>query len=68
MSTREELQARLAELDEKIANYPHCGAALTAMDEERRGIMRALAALEKSRESAMQELVDMGYGQSTEKP
>jgi hypothetical protein len=40
--TREQMLARVRELDAKIAAYPHWGAALTAMDEERRGLIQAL--------------------------
>lgn len=36
------LRARLRVLDARIAEYPFWGAALTAMDEERRGVRRAL--------------------------
>lgn len=40
--TREQMLARVRELDEQIAAYPHWGAALTAMDEERRGLIHML--------------------------
>jgi hypothetical protein len=40
--SRQQLERRLAEIEEKIANYPHWGAVLTAWDEDRRGIMSAL--------------------------
>jgi hypothetical protein len=39
---RPKLEARLKELDAKIAAHPHWGAVLTAMEEERRGILAAL--------------------------
>jgi hypothetical protein len=42
MTQREKLEARLKELDAKIAAHPHWGAVLTAMEEERRGILAAL--------------------------
>jgi len=44
--SRQQLEKRLAELDEKIANYPRWGAVLTAWDEERQGIERALRRLD----------------------
>lgn len=42
MTEYDELKARLAELDAQIDEYPHWGAALTAWDEERQAILRAL--------------------------
>ena len=36
--TLQEAKARLRYLDRKIAEYPHWGAALTAMDEERKAL------------------------------
>ena len=44
MWSKEEAEARLAWLEKEIASYPHWGAALTAMDEERRSLKRALEA------------------------
>ena len=40
--TRGELERRIAELESQIAAYPYWGAALSAMDEERRGLKRSL--------------------------
>lgn len=37
---------RVKELDQRIADYPCWGAALTAMDEERRGLHKAIALAE----------------------
>lgn len=45
MSELEKLRARKRELDTQISEYPYWGAAITAMDEERRGIERQIAAL-----------------------
>lgn len=51
----EEWEARLAYLERKIAAYPHWGAALTAMDEEARGLRRAIAMAERPLTPATQE-------------
>ena len=40
--TAAEIRARIKELDKQIAAYPYWGAALTAMDEERRGLRQSL--------------------------
>jgi hypothetical protein len=44
--SRQQLEARLVELNKKIAEYPHWGAVLTAWEEERRGVERALRQLD----------------------
>lgn len=44
--TLEEAKERLAYLEREIAAYPCWGAALTAMDEEARGLRRYIAARE----------------------
>lgn len=41
--TYESAMARVEELDKEIAAYPHWGAALTAMDEERKGLLGFIA-------------------------
>jgi hypothetical protein len=38
----EKLLTRIRELEARIKAYPFWGAALTAMDEERRGLLRTL--------------------------
>lgn len=43
MTQRAELEKRLAEVNARISAYPYWGAALTALDEERRGLERAIA-------------------------
>lgn len=40
--TTDERKARATELDRRIAEYPYWGAALSAMDEERRGLWQVL--------------------------
>lgn len=40
----ERARARIAELDKQIAEYPRWGAALSAMDSERRGLLRRFGA------------------------
>ena len=45
--TQEEIKARIAELDKEIAEYPYWGAALAAMDEERRALRRMLGRKEQ---------------------
>lgn len=44
--SRQQLEKRLAELNEKIANYPRWGAVLTAWNEERRGVEAAIRRLD----------------------
>lgn len=41
--TREQIQARIRELDERIAGAKQWGALLTALDEERRGLQAQLS-------------------------
>lgn len=61
MTQREKLQARLAEVEKRIAEYPCWGAALTALDEERRELKRAIK-LEAQQELADQaQELKMGY-------
>ena len=43
MNRRRQLRARLRELDAMIAGQKQWGAALTALNEERNGILAALA-------------------------
>lgn len=45
--TREEMQARVEELDKLISECPHWGAALSAYDEERGELKRALYRIER---------------------
>lgn len=40
--SREQMWARVAEINEKIASARQWGALLTALNEERNGLMRAL--------------------------
>lgn len=47
--TLKEMKARLAYLEKEIADYPYWGAALTAMDEERRGLKQGIKARERKR-------------------
>jgi len=42
MKSRHDLMDRLKELDDRITAVEQWGAALTAMEEERRSILRAL--------------------------
>jgi len=46
-SKLERMRARLAELERRIAAAPHWGAALTALDEERRALRRNIELLER---------------------
>jgi hypothetical protein len=41
--TEDQIRARVAEIDEKIANAKQWGAMITALDEERRGLLRLLS-------------------------
>jgi len=50
--TIEQIEARIAYLDKEIAEYPYWGAALSAMDEERQGLLRRLADL-RAREAQL---------------
>jgi hypothetical protein len=43
LTERVERLERLVELDAKIAAVPQWGAALTALNEEREGVLRAIA-------------------------
>jgi hypothetical protein len=47
--TKDEMRARVAEINEKIASARSWGALLTALNEERNGLMRALTRLPVSR-------------------
>lgn len=40
--TKDEIRARVAEINEKVSNARQWGALLTALSEERDGLMRAL--------------------------
>ena len=44
---RRYLEERLAYLNKQISEYPYWGAALTAYNEERNGVIHALALLPK---------------------
>ncbi len=44
--SEDEIKERIACLDKEIAEYPYWGAALGAMDEERRELKRSLRAIE----------------------
>lgn len=42
MTQREKMEIRLRIIEKQIAEYPYWGGALTALDEERRGLKRAI--------------------------
>lgn len=43
------MRERIAEIDAEIANATHWGAKITALDEERRGLLAALKTSKRSR-------------------
>lgn len=51
--TRKALLERIAQLDKEISEYPYWGAALTAMDEERRELKLELQVIDASTSSKM---------------